>query len=329
MHLYRNILKQALSIAWHNKYLWFFGLFAVLLGNGGIYDILIRGFSGNKSEKFFYNIQRISETGFFSLNTLTNIPQLFKTEPFSMIILFIVGLVILASICFLIWLIVVSQIALVNNSSIIIGNKQKKLGIRDGITSGTKNFWPVLWLNIINKIILYIIFLLLGLLVVDIVSKYGPLSINILYIILFIVFIPFAIIISFIIKYAVAYIIIKGDGLIMAIKKGLELFIKNWLISVEMALILFFINFVFGLAIILCVLIITVPFVFLAVLFYKLLSVIGFWLIASIGLIILLFIIMAAGAFLATFQIASWTKLFLELINKGGTSKILRIFDKE
>ncbi len=35
MTLYRDILGQSLKSAWHNKYLWFFGLFAALLGNAG------------------------------------------------------------------------------------------------------------------------------------------------------------------------------------------------------------------------------------------------------------------------------------------------------
>ncbi len=328
MHLYRNILKQALNIAWHNKYLWFFGLFAALLGNGGIYDILIRGLSEDKSEKFFSGLQRISETGFFSFGTITNIFHLLKTDFFSIMVLFILGLIILASACFLIWLVIISQVGLVNNSANIILSKNK-LGIRDGMASGSKHFWPVLWLNVIDKAILRIIFIFLSLLILNIIFKQGLLSIFILYIILFVIFIPLAIILSFIIKYAIAYIVIKGDGFLVSIKKGWRLFLVNWLVSIEMALILFFINFIFGLAIIFCILIIAVPFVFLAVLFYKLLSVVGFWLMTSLGLIILLFMVMAAGAFLSTFQTTSWTGLFIELIGRGGYSKILRIFKRE
>jgi len=328
MHLYRNILKQALNIAWRNKYLWFFGLFVALLGNGGIYDILIRGFSKNKSENFFSGLQRIGETDFFSFGTLANIPHLFKTEFFSMIILFVVGLIILASACFLIWLIIASQVALVNNSANIILSKNK-LGIKDGIASSSKHFWPVLWLNIIDKAVLKIIFFLLSLLILNIIFKQGLLSIYMLYIILFVIFIPFVITLSFIIKYAIAYIVIKEDSFLVSVKKGLKLFFDNWLVSIEMAFILFFINFIFGLAIIFCILIVTVPFIFLAVLFYKLLSVVGFWLIISLGSIILLFMVMVAGAFLATFQTTSWTGLFIELIGRGGYSKISRMFNRE
>jgi hypothetical protein len=92
-----------------------------------------------------------------------------------------------------------------------------------------------------------------------------------------------------------------------------------------MAFILFFINFLAGLIIILSILILVVPFLFLAIILYKLASVIGFWLIIMIGLVVLLCIVVLGGAALTTFQTVSWTGLFLELINKGGTSKIIRI----
>jgi hypothetical protein len=36
---YRPILKKAWHIAWRFKYLWFFGLFAALLGTGGMYNV--------------------------------------------------------------------------------------------------------------------------------------------------------------------------------------------------------------------------------------------------------------------------------------------------
>ena len=40
MSFYRNILKQAWKITWRNKYLWWLGIFAALLGNGGEFEIL-------------------------------------------------------------------------------------------------------------------------------------------------------------------------------------------------------------------------------------------------------------------------------------------------
>ncbi|MEK7665975.1 MAG: hypothetical protein AAB337_03825 [Patescibacteria group bacterium] len=42
MHIYRDILKQAVQTTWHHKELWFFGLFAGLLNTGSVIDVIVR-----------------------------------------------------------------------------------------------------------------------------------------------------------------------------------------------------------------------------------------------------------------------------------------------
>lgn len=328
MSLYRNILKQAWGITWRYKYLWFFGLFASLLGGSGEYQISMRVLNGEATQGLFPNFNRIAETGIFNKNILSNIGQIFKNDPASMIILIIAGLIILILTGLLIWLIIVSQVALVNNSATIISSEKKsRLGIKEGVVAGTKHFWPVLGLNIITKIIIYLAFTLISLPIIFSISGTTWQTTNLIYIILFIIFIPIAVVFSFIIKYAICYVVIKNNNFIQAIKEGWKLFIKNWLISIEMAFILFFINVLVGLGIILTILILAIPFLFLALIAYKLISLIGFWLIIIVGLTISLFIIIAGGAALTTFQIASWTNLFIELVSRGGTSKIIRIIN--
>lgn len=328
MFFYRNILKQALSITWRHKYLWFFGLFATLIGGGGEYEILTRVLGGDTTQNLFPNFSRLAETGVFSRNGLANMGQLFRNDPFTVVILILVSLIILALLLFLIWLMVVSQTALVNNSSEIIGNKKElPFGIKRGAAAGVKYFWPVFGLNVIIKAIICLAFFLISLPVVFWATKISPSAITLLYIILFIIFVPLAVVLSFIIKYAICYVIIKGSNLAKAIKEGWQLFIKNWLVSVEMAFILFFINFLVGLGIILAILILIVPFLFLALILYKVISFMGFWLVIVTGLIVLLAIIIGGGAALTTFQTVSWTGLFTELVGRGGTSKIERIVE--
>ncbi|MDD5291059.1 MAG: hypothetical protein PHZ04_02985 [Patescibacteria group bacterium] len=328
MSLYRNILKQALSITWRHKYLWFFGLFATLIGGGGEYQVLVRGIGGDTTQNLFPNFSRLAETGIFSRTGLANMGGLLKTDPVTAIILILVSLVILALFIFLIWLMIVSQTALVNNSAEIIGNKKElPSGVRRGVAAGVKYFWPVLGLNIIIKIIICLAFFLISLPVVFWAARMSPAITASLYIILFILLIPLAIVLSFIVKYAICYVVIKGSRFADAIKEGWQLFTKNWLISIEMAFILFFISFLVGLAIILAVLILIVPFLFLALILYKAISFIGFWLIIIVGLVVLLAIVVGGGAALTTFQITSWTGLFTELVSRGGVSKIERIVE--
>jgi peptidoglycan/LPS O-acetylase OafA/YrhL len=121
---------------------------------------------------------------------------------------------------------------------------------------------------------------------------------------------------------------VKGQPLAISLRNGWKLFKENWLISIEMALLLALINLALGLLAIFIVLVLAVPFLFLAAIFIKFGSVAGFWLVALSGFASFMVFLFLAGAILATFQVSAWTGLFLELINKGGTSKIVRMFGK-
>jgi len=136
-------------------------------------------------------------------------------------------------------------------------------------------------------------------------------------------------VLSFIIKYAVAYTVIKDENCLLAIKSGWQLFLKNWLISLEMAFLLFVINFLVGLALILGLLVLAVPFVFLVIALSKLALVVNLWLFIVVAVALYIVVLVFVGSMLATFQIASWTSLFLELVSRGGTSKLTRLFNRE
>lgn len=323
---YRKILSQALKITWRNKYLWFFGLFAVLLGSGGEYEIIFRGLTGDMNQGFLQSAGNIIQTGVFSKSGLANIGALIANDSVHFIIFLMVGLVLLALFGFLVFVAVVSQAALVNNSAAIIKGKGKaKLGIKEGALSGIKNFWPVFGLNAIVKIAVFLALFLAWLPIVLTADKDAAFGANLAYFISFIILIPLAIIFSFVIKYAVAYVVISGANFAESIKKGWALFINNWLVSVEMAFILLVINLLAGLAIGLAVLTLAIPFALMAFVFYKFFAGVGFGLIVILGFIFILCVIILTGAALASFQISSWTSLFIAIAGKGGTSKIVRM----
>jgi multisubunit Na+/H+ antiporter MnhC subunit len=320
MPFYRNILKKAWEITWKIRFLWFFGLFAALLGNGGEYEIISRTVGGNA--ELFPNLKALINTGIFTSEGLRNAGRTAVRDPlgFSVIIgALIIGLALAA---FLVWLVIVSQAALVNSSAKLILNK--KTDLRDGLQSGKAKFWPVFFLNLANRIIFSGIFILL---LLPIVMRFNiPV---IAYIFSFVVFVPVSILISFIIKYSIAYAVVKGQRMLEAVANGWLLFRNNWLISVEMSLLLAVINLILGAAAIMALLVLAVPFVFLAAVFLNLGSILGFWLIVFFGLVFFIALLCLTGAALATFQISAWTGLFLELINKGGVSKIARLLSNE
>lgn len=323
MPLYRNILKQAWKITWTNKYLWFFGIFAALLGNGGEYEILLRGITGETGPAVLPAWSTVAATGLFSRQAFANLGLLMRENTLSLVMLLVLGLIILALAGFLIWLTVVSQIALVNNSACATG--RKRCDFKGGVETGIKNFWAVLGLNITYKIAIFLTFLIVGLPLILGASHANAWAGNLLYIIAFTIFMALILAISFIIKYSIAYNVLKGERFCDSLKAGWKLFKKNWLVSLEMAFILFFINFIIGLGLVVVVFILALPFVFSALLLYKLISLAAFWIVAFLAFLVLLAVVVLVGAALAAFQISSWTSLFLELVNRGGISKIVRL----
>jgi hypothetical protein len=324
MTLYRDILKQAFRTSWRHKYLWFFGLFAALLGNGGELELVIRGFDGQPEKAFFPGFKSIIETGVFSKQTLLSLKTLITTDPFGLFMLLSALLILLCISGFLIWIMFTSQGALVTNVA------KDKLGrghnFRSGLEAGMKNFWPVFGLNFILRVITYTLFIIMSIPIVLMVKSASYAIASIGFIASFVLFVPLTIILSFIAKYAIAFVVLRGVGIGEAIKEGWDLFIKNWLISLEMAFTLFFLNFAVGIVLVLALLILMIPF-FLMVALLSGLGIVYFTslLIMSMA-VIMIGLIALTGAWLANFQIATWTGLFIELVGRGGVSKLVRIF---
>ena len=80
MTLYRDILRQSLKSSWQHKYLWFFGLFALLIGGGGELEVITRGFSRDAVGGVFPGLDGLMSANFFSLKLFTGMAELAKTD---------------------------------------------------------------------------------------------------------------------------------------------------------------------------------------------------------------------------------------------------------
>lgn len=323
---YRDILGQAWKNTWRNKYLWFFGLFAALLGNGGEIGLIFRGLNADTGSGFLFRFKEFVSTGIFSKGIFANIAYLATEAPFSFFMLTAVLFVFLLLVLFMLWLIMVSQGALIHNAVRITTGK--KHDFKDGLEMGIKKFWPVFSLNVLLKIVIFAVLAIISMPILTVLSK-GSFSVSsFFFVVLYLIFIPFIVVISFIVRYIIAFVVIKGEKFWQAVNSGWSLFLKNWLVSLELAFILFAINLLVALILIVGVMILAVPFFFVMLVFTKISLYINIWFVILIGMILFLCIIVLTGAILATFQINAWIKLFIELVGKGGVSKIVRIFDK-
>jgi hypothetical protein len=328
MSLYRKIFKKTLTLTWRNKYLWFFGLFAALLGGVGKYEISMNKLNGDWQDGVFPGVAKFLNSGALSGLTFSNFLQAFQQDPLSVVIILVLFLILAILFIFMLWLSVVSQAGLINNSAEAIQSNKKysSLGIKDGVRAGIKYFWPVLGWNLIIKTFIYASFAIILLPIVYLFVDGGTSLHGIAYVVLFIIFIPVSLVLSLLLKYAVCYVVLQGKSFVDSIQESWRLFVNNWLISLEMGFILFAIQFFLTFALLLLILAIGIPFLFLAILFGGLATPVS-WVIISVYIFSAIALSILTGAVFTTFQISSWTALFLELTkNKGILSKLARLF---
>ncbi len=313
--LYRSILKSAWKITKKYKFLWIFGVFALWLGNGGEMQI------------FFKTLNFVEES------TAIGIPQtignnllflnFFNGLSFSAILIGIIFTLIFFIFLLLgVWLVVTSQTAIIKTTHAI--SEKKEVSFSSVFKSSTPYFLPVLGLNLISKVLVAFLVFVLLLPILLIVVGSGSKFALLLSILIWVIFLPFAAIISFIIKYAINFLLIKKEKFSDSISKAWILFKANWLVSIEMALALLIINFLVGLIMVYVTVALVGP-------YYKidLLTIMAFKN-QAFGLVFfkilpLVIIYVLLGALMAVFQTVSWTLLFEKLVAGKAYSKLIRL----
>ncbi len=326
MFFYRQILGQAWKITWQKKYLWFFGIFASILSLGAEYQILSSATSREKLLKWLLSFDQIWVQGVLGGGFFTGFYQLFKYNALTglAVLLIFLGTMIIGF--FLLWLAVSSQITLIADTDKVIKGQEDNLNWRSSLKSSQPYFWTSLGLNIISKAVVSLLVLIVGL---PIIFIFGSQALSLgIYLILFIILIPTAISFSLLIKYALAYVTLKKEDFGSALRSGFSLFKKNWLISLEMAIILFVISFLATIAVFIACAVLAIPFIILATSFFQLFSFAAFWGVFIIGIIVLALFVVLAGSLITVFQISAWTGLFLRLIGPGGMSKLERLLPR-
>lgn len=321
MFSYRLFLRQAWQITKTYKHLWFFGLFAALLYASGEYQV-INSFLRQEHGGAFGSTWLIIVGTIFSQAFWLGIIEIFYTDPTLMISIIILTILTIAIFLAVLYVSIISQAALVKQSAKIINSKKKvsNLNIGDGLKKANKWFWSVLWLNLSAKLIITICFFILSIPLLFVILTNSQISL-IVYTLLFLIFLPITLFVSFVVKFAIASSVIENNKYKEAIKRAYYMFKDNWLVSFELAFILFFINFIIAL---LTLTIITFFFISLYIIGIMITS------ISMVIISIMLAIGLAAlsASLLGVFQTAAWTGLFLKLKESKGKSKIERIFKK-
>ncbi len=322
--VFRDVLKRAFQTVKTHKFLWVFGFFASFLGLGGEFESLTRDYTsiGQTSSRIL-DLRTMMEGGVI-WTILANIRDAFSTQPvqafFFILMIVVVGLVLL-------WLAIVAQIALFDSVNKI--NKNQPANHRDGFIVGNRYFMPVLVLNVIVKVILYGLLVIIGLPLISWLLVKDNLWGGFIFVfLLFFIYIPLTAVVAFIIKYAVAYIVIQGKRASEAMRLAWELFKKNWLVSFEMALVVLVMGVIYGLAIVLVLGLIAVPFALIGIAAMFFGSGTGLIVALTLGAIAWFIAVAFMGGVFVSYQYTAWTLLFLKLVEDKAPSKLMRWFSK-
>lgn len=317
MTLYRDIIKRSLQITWRYKFLWIFGFFTTVAGTSSDIGLIVNSINDLSSQSDYSgNIQLILTIKMWVMALL----NIFNV-PFTAALLFLGFLLALIAVA---WLIFTSMAGIVGAAAVIEQGKRQTF---EGVWKiGAANFLPVFGVNIASKIIiLVLLFLSIPLLQSGVIA--ADTSNTALFVFYFtLIFLPLTFVISVITKYAMTYIVIKKKPFPEAILSAVKLFRANWLMSIEMAFVIFAVHLIFALGYVISSKVITLILQFISEIGYAI-SPSSLWHggITALALLIFALIILVIESMLAVFEYVAWTKLFLKIEEGKVSSKIMRL----
>jgi len=317
--IYRPILKQAVQMVFKFKYLWFFGLFAALLGNGGAYNFGLQ------------NLDKVENQGAWMMNlkqVISDVPTyswdfvgIFQSWSLSDALVFL--LVIVAG-AFFIWLSIASEGALIHGLK--QGLKGKGSLFKEAMQRGSHKFWPIAVLYIILNVVLFIAVSIILTPFVILTQNIQDAFLQLMAVMVsFIILVPVGVMFYFVVKYAEFYVINEDKHVGAALASAWGIFKKNWVASLEMGILLFLINILTSLALVIVLIFLALPFVLLWLVASTVASETFVMLVLVLGLLTFIAVMFFYGLVINIFQNASWLILFEKL--KGGAveSKVERV----
>lgn len=307
LSVHRHILKEAWAITWRFKPLWLLGAFASFWA------------TQNVAEAFF-------NPPLFSAVSVSQRPAWWQTPTLgggisvSSLFGLILGVVILGCI---IWLATASRGGLI--TAIDAASRGKTLRIRQAWNEGTRRFWSIFGISLAGKIIWGALILGIASLAAYVAPR-DSVAQSILFSVLFILMVIIALSLTFIINYALSLAMLHGIKPWDAAVGGVKLFYKNWLLSLEMAVILYGLGILAGIAFVALLFVLSMPLMLLWLIAASLGQMLWFFIIVFPVAIVFLAGGITLGAAFTTFQFAAWVILFKRLMAGGALAKLVRVF---
>lgn len=315
--LYRQAIQQSWKLAWQHKILWIFGLFAALIGQLGVMDLLSKvGMAANNNPMYNWGLTSWSYFKFLFTGGWH-----MGLSPDGWVWYVCLLLIILGFTAFFIFTAVVSQGALIRVSANFA--KHKKLPDEsEAWHAGVRHFWRLFFINAIRKVLFCLLALLVSWFTVKLLFTISAGS-ALLFLILFVVSAFVGIILSFLTIYASAYVVVEEYKIIEAIVSAWKLFTSHFIVSLEVALIVVLLNIVLAVVVLLGFMVTFLPTLVSWVIASKTFNISLLFAGMMFGTAIsTLFIVFVASVF-TVFNTSVWTYLFVKMHHEGIKSRIL------
>jgi len=314
---YQQAISKGWEMVWHHKNLWVLGLLAAFLGQLGLGDffgrlwmLYYKGTVSSGLESFWQNYGlSIGNMDWYNILGL----------------IWLVGLLILIVIS-VVFLAITSQGALISYAaSWYKSNRFKNFG--KAWHKSVTHFWPMFKVVVGYKIIFCLLVLagvaLLKFTDTSMMGWVNVLSGFVLGIIMF-----FYLVFSIVYIYAIAYVVIDDNKATEAVKKGWGLFSDHVLVSLEVALIMIFLNLllVVGGAVVLVLSLIPAIIIWIIAGLLNITALASFGFLVSLFLWILVIVLMVAV--FNAFNTSVWTYLFMRMHKKGIVSRAVHYIGK-
>lgn len=315
--LYRDALRFGWQFAWKNKFLWVYGLFAAMLGQFGIFELLARVSAAvtNASggvQLYWFRLPRHMMRGFWQMGWEAKGPDVIW-----IVWLILVGLGILVA------LIVV---AVVSQGALIYAAAQGKTGrvAEDSREwhAGVDHFWRLFFLNAARKAAILFLVTMVGWASYSALISPTP-SALLLFLALFILAALVGIVVSFFTLYVACYVVIEEYSFLDALYSAWRLFRRHWLVSLEVGLLFMLFNLLLAGLGVLGFFVLIMP----AAVLWFLAFFVGNALLFGVAMLFLFvcFIayVMFLGSVFTVFSLSVWTHLFMHMHRYGVKSRLM------
>lgn len=301
---YKELIAQAFSLNWKNKFLWFFGFFLFLSS----VVTNVNTYNGNFLEKL--NL----------LPSLTAFTQVHPNIFIGMIILFLFTIIALFA------LRIMSTVAITKSVNNI--NLYRQISIKNIFLETKTSFWRLFWLELLLSLVLAFIIGTLSFPISYLFFLDAKIFAFFLLAFAIVIFIPLILLAFYLRKYAYFFIILGDFKLKVSIESAYLLTIKNMRESLRMGIANILLEFLFLFILLTICIANVIIFTPLALVSYLLFASIGATTVLVVGIIALTIELIVLFSWYNSFLQTAWFLFFQRLSFKKDTKEKLDVKEK-